>query len=87
MHDTKKTAILKRFADLIIEYSSVEDMAGHRIEARVLDHLENQYGYWDNSYSPKSIPNSYPIQQPTGKFGRQYYLPIEHPIKPRYQEL
>jgi hypothetical protein len=83
MHDAKKTAILKRFADLIIEYSSVEDMAGHRIEAHILDHLENQYSYWENSDSPKSIYNRYPIQQ-RARFGRHYTLPVEEPIRPRY---
>jgi hypothetical protein len=83
MHDPKKTAILRRFADLIIEYNSVEDLAGHRIEARVLDHLENQYSYWDNSGTPKSTINRYHInQQRTLRFGRRYNLPLEEPIRP-----
>lgn len=73
MHDAKKTAILRRFADLIIEYNSVEDMAGHRIEARILDHLQNQYTYWNNSATPKPTTDRlriYPEQTP--RFGRQY---------------
>jgi hypothetical protein len=84
MHDAKKTAILKRFADLIIEYSSVEDMAGHRIEARILDHLENQDTYWYNSDNPKSISNLSPIPQRTQRFGRQYTLSTEELTRPRY---
>jgi hypothetical protein len=84
MHDAKKTAILKRFADLIIEYNLVEDMAGHRIETRVLDHLENRYGYWDGNGSPKPRFSRYQTpQQRTSRFGRQRTLPIEESIRLR----
>ena len=79
MHDTKKTAILRRFADLIIEYNSVEDMAGHRIEARMLDHLQNQYGYWENDETPKTELNNFDSLQRTIDFGRRYSLQIEQP--------
>jgi hypothetical protein len=86
MHDTKKTAILKRFADLIIEYSPVEDMAGHRIEARILDHLQNQCSYWDSSEIPKPRFSRYQtLQQRTLRFGRQHDLPVEEPTRIRYQ--
>jgi hypothetical protein len=82
MHDAKKTAILRRFADLIIEYNSVEDMAGHRIQARVLDHLQNQYGYWDDIGTPKVTIDRYTIhQQRTFRIGRQYDPPVQTPIK------
>jgi hypothetical protein len=85
MHDTKKVAILKRFADLIIEYSSVEDMAGHRIEARILDHIQNQYSNWDDNRSLKPRFNHYPRpQQQTPRFGRQYDQSIKEPITVRY---
>jgi hypothetical protein len=49
MHDPKKTAALKRFADVVIEYRSIQDPPNQRIEARVLDHLQNQYDIWDSS--------------------------------------
>ena len=82
MHDTKKTAILRRFADLVIEYNSVEDMAGHRIQARVLDHLQNQYGYWDDAGTPKLTIDRYTIhRQQTFRIGRQYDPPAQAPIK------
>jgi hypothetical protein len=86
MHDPRKTAILKRFADVIIEYSSIEDMAGHRLEARILDHLQNQYSYWDNSEIPKPRFDGryYPTPQRIPKFGRQQNLPFEDPIKIHY---
>jgi len=82
MHDAKKTAILRRFADLIIEYNSVEDMAGHRIQARVLDHLQNKYGYWDDAGTPKLTIDRYAIHQHrTFKIGRQYDSPVQAPIR------
>ena len=49
MHDPKKTAALKRFADVVIEYRSIQDPPNQRIEARVLDHLQNHYDIWDSS--------------------------------------
>jgi hypothetical protein len=85
MHDPKKTAILRRFADIIIEYSSVEDMAGHRIEARILDHLQNQYAYWDNAETPKpSLSHRQISQQRPLRFGRRYDLQVQEPVLLRY---
>jgi hypothetical protein len=52
MHDSKKTAILKRFADVVIEYSTIQDVATHRFEARILDHVQTHYTIWDSSESP-----------------------------------
>jgi len=82
MHDSKKTAILRRFADLIIEYSSVEDMAGRRIQARILDHLQNQYGYWDNTETPKLTIDRHGthLQRALG-FGRQFDIPFHEGMK------
>ena len=81
MHDTKKTAILRRFADLIIEYNSVEDMAGHRTEARILDHLQDQYSYWDNTETPKqNLNHHFNSPQRTMRIGRPYDLQMEEPI-------
>jgi hypothetical protein len=82
MHDPKKTAILRRFADLIIEYNSIEDMAGHRIQARILDHLQNQYGYWDNTGNPKLTIDRRAIDDPL-QFGRQFDLPFQSGMKLR----
>ena len=85
MHDIKKTAILKRFADLIIEYSTVEGVAGQRIEARILDHLQNQYRYWDSSEIPKPRFSLYEVrQEPTLRFGRQLELPLKETIRIRH---
>ena len=84
MHDPKKTAILKRFADVIIEYSSTEDIAGYRLEARILDHLQNQYAYWDNTGNPiTKLESKYyvpPNRAPT-RFGRPQHFLLEEPIK------
>ena len=80
LHDAKKTAVLKRFADLIIEYNSVEDMAGHRIEARILDHLENQCTYWGETPKP-TINGHTSYDQWTPGFGRQYDPSIQGPIR------
>ena len=85
MHDMKKIAILKRFADLIIEYNSVEDMAGHRIEARLLDHLQDQYSYWINRMSPNPRLSIHPASESQPfKFGRQNPLPVERMFPLRY---
>ena len=85
MHDSKKTAMLKRFADLIIEYRSVEDMAGHRLEARILDHQQNQYGYLEgNEISNPKFDTQYCIpRQGIPKFGRQQDL-LKEPIRIHY---
>jgi len=83
MHDPKKTAILKRFADVIIEYSATEDIAGHRLEARILDHLQNQYAYWDNAGNPipKLESKYYVPANRAQRFGRPQHFPLEEPIK------
>ena len=82
MDDAKKTAVLKRFADLIIEYNSVEDMAGHRTEAHILDHLQNQHGHWDDAETSKPKLNH--IDPRTMRFGRQYVLLQMESPTPRY---
>ena len=33
MHDSKKTAILKRFADVVIEYRAIHELGNHRLES------------------------------------------------------
>jgi hypothetical protein len=47
MHDSKKTAILKRFADVVIEYRAIHDFSDSRLEARIFDHVENHYAFWE----------------------------------------
>jgi len=53
MHESKKTAILKRFADVVIEYRAIQDAATHRLEARILDHIQGHYSLWDSSENPE----------------------------------
>jgi len=53
MHDSKKTAILRRFADVVIEYRAIQDAATQRLEARILDHIEGHYSVWDSSENPE----------------------------------
>ena len=53
MHESKKTAILKRFADVVIEYRAIQDAATHRLEARILDHIQGHYSVWDSSENPE----------------------------------
>ena len=83
MHDLKKIAILKRFADVIIEYSATEDMVGHRLEARLLDHLQNRYAYLDNSGNPipKLQGEYYVNPNRAPKFGRPQHFLFEEPIE------
>jgi hypothetical protein len=80
MHDSKKTAILKRFADVVIEYSAVQDLANHRLEARILDHVENHYSIWDSSESPDAPYESRPfLGKLVQKIGRQPNFLVEQP--------
>jgi hypothetical protein len=85
MHDSKKTAILKRFGGLIIECSSVEDVAGHRVEARMLHYVKDQYSYWENSETPNPRLNRHHIpQQWNLRFGRQSNVLLEQSIEPSH---
>ncbi len=80
MHDSKKTAVLKRFADVVIEYRAIQDLATHRLEARILDHVENQYTVWDSSENPDAVYGSRPfLGKRVPKFGRQHNLLVEQP--------
>jgi len=54
MHDSKKTAILKRFADVVIEYRAIQEIANYRLEARILDQAQNHYSTWDSSENSDS---------------------------------
>ncbi len=82
MHDTKQTAILKRFADVVIEYRAIQDVANHRLEARILDHVQNHYSIWD---SIESSDNEYEGRPSLGnrvpKIGRQHSLLVHQPVQ------
>jgi len=81
MHDPKKTAALKRFADVVIEYRSIHDPPNQRIEARVLDHLQNHYDIWDSS---ENTDIEYPAQRHhqdrDWMVGRQNNHPVKEPL-------
>jgi hypothetical protein len=49
MHDSKKTAILKRFADVIIEYKSKQEDSNYGFEAQILDQTKNQRSTWETN--------------------------------------
>jgi hypothetical protein len=77
MHDTKKKAVLREFADLVIEYNSAEDIAGPRIQASILDSLQSEYGYWQINENSRPTLNHHFIPRTTG-LGRRYHLQVEH---------
>lgn len=80
MHDPKKTAALKRFADVVIEYRSIQDTP-NRIEARVLDHLQNHYEIWDSSENSDTEFETQPFfDDPATNIGRQRNLLVTNPI-------
>ena len=74
MHETKKKVILRKFADLIIEYNSVEDMAGQRIQARIIDPSQSEYSQWNINQTPGPNPNHF-ISRAT-RVGRRYNLQL-----------
>jgi hypothetical protein len=81
MHDPKKTAILKRFADVVIEYRSLREDGNHRLEARILDHAENHYSVWDSSENPDPEYESRAFQDDTlPKIGRHQDPPIQEAV-------
>jgi len=85
MHDSKKTAILKRFADVVIEYRAIQDLANHRLEARILDHVENHYSIWDSSESSDAAYESRPfLEKRVPKIGRQHNPLVEQPATIRF---
>jgi hypothetical protein len=74
MHDPRKTAVLKRFADVIIEYRSVREDSNQRIEARILDHAENHYSVWDSTENPDT------------EYDNEAFLEDEYPRTGRHQD-
>lgn len=81
MHDSKKVAILKRFADAVIEYRSIQDDTNHRLQARILDHAQNHYEVWDNSESrDDGYEHGKFLEDPMPKIGRRHNLLIKEPV-------
>jgi hypothetical protein len=74
MHETKKKNILRKFADLIIEYNSVEDMAGQRIQAHIIDPSQSEYSQWNFNQTPGPNPNHFISR--TTRVGRRYNLQL-----------
>jgi hypothetical protein len=71
MHDLKKTAVLKRFADVVIEYQSLREDGSQRLEAHILDHAENHYSVWDSSENPNMAFDAQTFSEDRyPKFGR-----------------
>jgi hypothetical protein len=50
MHDARKLAMVKRFADVVIEYrQGIRGDNGYDVETRILDHAGGHYGAWQRS--------------------------------------
>lgn len=82
MHDSKKTAILKRFADTVIEYSAVEDGPNHGLKARILDHAQNHYSVWESSGNLKTENASRQFASSrVPKVGRRHSLFVQEPVQ------
>lgn len=86
MHDPKKTAILKRFADVVIEYQNQSEIDPHKFEARILDHSQSHYGLWTNlnNQNPRSENGSYHRERPLG-IGRHQDLLLQEVAPMRFR--
>lgn len=81
MHDPKKLAILKRFADVVIEYRSESENGTHALAARILDHTENHYSVWDGSQTrSETIEHLAFLSDHLPENGRQHNLPVQRAI-------
>lgn len=80
MHDSKQTAILKRFADAVIEYRAVQEVANQRLEARILDHVRNQYTLWDSAENSEYLGPHF-LDNRFSKIGRRQNLLVHEPIQ------
>jgi hypothetical protein len=81
MHDSKKIAILKRFADVVIEYRAIQDEATQRLEARILDHVQGHYSVWDSSENPEYDGGQF-LSSIFSRSGRRKL--IQNPIELRF---
>ena len=82
LHDSKKTAILKRFADVVIEYRAIQEVPDHRLEARIFDHAQNHYTTWDNQGTYSKYEKRPFLSNELPMIGRQHNL-IQEPA-PEY---
>ena len=80
LHDSKKTAILKRFADVVIEYRAIQEVPDHRLEARIFDHAQNHYKTWDNKGTYSKYENQPFLSHELPMIGRQRNF-IEEPAQ------
>lgn len=71
MHDSRKMAVLRRFADVVIEYEATQDMANHALKARIIDHTQNRFLTWDNREGTHTTSSQIPT------VGRRQTLLIE----------
>ena len=77
MHDSKKTAVLKRFADVVIEYKSRQEDDDYRLEARILDQTRNHFSTWGSEQIGSDRQPF--LHNHVSRIGRQAYL-IREPI-------
>lgn len=54
MHDAKKVAMVRRFADVVIEYREIQGDDRYGVETRVLDYARDYYGNWQRNGSSDS---------------------------------
>jgi hypothetical protein len=85
MHDAKKTAILRRFADVIIEYNSQGEDGTNKLEARILDHSQNHYSVWASSENPDpAFETSTYLDQSFPGIGRHQNLLVQKAVNLRH---
>jgi len=53
MHDVKKIAMVKRFADVVIEYRRTQGVGGHGVETRILDYGRDYDSDWQRTGNPE----------------------------------
>jgi hypothetical protein len=49
MHDAKKIAMVKRFADVVIEYRCIQNDSEYGVETRILDYARDYYSDWQRN--------------------------------------
>jgi len=61
MHDAKKIAIVKRFADVVIEYRRIQDDSKCGVETRIRDYAQDDYSYRQRNGSSDTDPEHRPL--------------------------
>ncbi len=82
MHDQRKIAILRRFADVVIEYEAMREQDSDKFQVKILDLAQNHFATWDSN-GPRDSENnpSQGIRVPT--IGRQLPRIIQEPARNR----